>query len=158
MKPVLYLDVDGVLNCLDATVPCVRIHPGTDCEAFVPEGTAERLQRLLRVYEPVWSTAWLGDAHGCFQRHLSLPRAAWPFLSYERFKILSIIPHARGRPWAWIDHSASFELRRLNWFPHYDAFLEGLIIETDPHVGLTDDHVEEMLTWYGNGEVLDATG
>lgn len=152
MRPLLYLDVDGVINCVEATVPVDHIHPGTSSEAFVPVGTAERLERLLRVYEPVWSTAWLGTAHDCFQSHLGLPTASWPFLSYDRFKILAILRHARGRPWAWVDDDANYELRALNWFPHYDRMLEGLIITPDRHVGLTDEHVEELLDLNGNDE------
>jgi hypothetical protein len=152
MKPLIFLDVDGVFNCPQAIVPYEHVHLGTAAEVFIPEGSAERLQRLLRVYEPVWATAWLGEAHECFQAPLRLSEAPWPHLNYQRFKILAIVKHAKARPWAWIDDDASYELEALNWFPYYDRFLEGFIIEPNPRVGLTDEHVDDLLTWTGDNE------
>jgi hypothetical protein len=52
-RPVLFLDVDGVLNCLNATVPVEHIHPGTGFQVVVPDprvGLTDEHVRELLIY------------------------------------------------------------------------------------------------------------
>lgn len=143
-KPILFLDVDGVLNCLDATVPITTINQGTPDLAYVPDGTRERLERLLDVYEPVWATAWMGTAHNAFWDHLGLPDTPWPYIRWHAFKLPAIVAWAGDRDWAWVDDDAGYEFRELGWQPP-ERFVDGLVIQPHPRVGLTDEHVEKLL-------------
>lgn len=148
MKPLLFLDVDGVLNLkgTGAEVPCDQIPASEGFEgALIPLGTAERVSRLTEVYEPVWSTAWLGAAHRPFSGPLRLPEVSWPYLIYAKLKLPAVLRYARQRPWAWVDDEATWELREMNWWPDYERYLEGLIVEPKPKVGLTDEHVDALL-------------
>ena len=71
MKPLLLIDVDGVLNCFGSLWS-----EEYDAEHFLPielaydrypircrKQTKERLERLLVHFEPVWATAWQENAH-----------------------------------------------------------------------------------------------
>jgi hypothetical protein len=147
-RPVLFLDVDGVLNCLNATVPVEHIHPGTGFQAFVPEGTRERLALLTEHYEPVWSTAWMSSAHGPFREHLGLPDRAWPYVQWAEYKLPAMLRYAGPRPWAWVDDDAEWEIKALGWT---EAMVPGLVVVPDPRVGLTDEHVRELLI-YANAD------
>lgn len=141
MKPLLFLDVDGVLNCFSAPeTHCLRTLHGV---TYIPAGTKERLHRVLPHYDPVWATAWRGTAHGHFRRTLGLSRDSWPVLDWAALKLPSIVRYAAGRPWAWVDDDAEWELRQL-----HSAFAElpaSLIVEPHGDVGLTDDHVTTLV-------------
>lgn len=145
-RPILFLDVDGVLNCLSATVPVEHINPGTGFEAYVPAGTRERLTLLAEHYEPVWATAWMSSAHAPFRQHLQLPVSAWPYVRWAEYKLPAMLRYAGGRPWAWIDDDAEWEIKALGWT---EAMVPGLVIVPDPRVGLTGEHVRELLIAVG---------
>ena len=145
--PILFLDVDGVLNCVgrDEWGQLAEYAPGRRFPVYPPPGTADRVRRLtLEAFEPVWATAWLGSAHRCWSRVLNLDPMPWPYVDYERFKLVEIVRYARGRPWAWVDDDARWEMRELGWT---DEMVPGLVLAPDPAEGLTDEHVERLLTW-----------
>lgn len=152
-KPILFLDVDGVLNVLGTTEPHERIYAPAKTEAgakarvegmyaIVPDGMKERLLRLWSHFEVIWATAWLGSASPVFCPWLDVePCEYLPWLEY---KLPAILRRAASRRWAWVDDDAPWELNGLGWTHDH---VEGLIITPDPSEGLTDLHVERLIAW-----------
>lgn len=151
LKPILYLDVDGVLNALGSNrvQGDYVISEGTwgsaDGITRTPFGTKERVHRLMEAFDIVWATAWRGSAHPHFREHLELPDESFPHVDYIDLKLTEIVKHCKERPWAWVDDDAKWELGRLH--EAFGSFDNTLIIVPDPSVGLTDEHVEQLLAF-----------
>ena len=153
-KPILFLDVDGVLNCFDESKG-VLIHPETPNRACVPHGTDLRLSQLALNFEIVWATAWFGAAHRAFKEHLGLPEQPWEFLRWNQYKLTEILKFAGNRPWAWADDDIQYELNGLGWIPP-ERFLpdNSLLVGVEPNTGLSDDDVNSLLDFaYNNTPV-----
>jgi hypothetical protein len=78
-RPVLYVDVDGVLNVFEALD-----HQGEQFRADegrflirVPDGTRERIAELSEHFQMAWGTAWERKAPRCLSPHLGFG-ADWP--------------------------------------------------------------------------------
>lgn len=143
-RPLLFLDVDGVLNTMNPDHEPV-ILDGTHC--WVPPGTRERVHRLIEVYDPVWCTAWLGRAHSAWRAFLELDPIPWPYVNYAQYKLVELIRMAGERRWAYVDDDAfTHELGGLGWTRD---MLDGLVICPDHNTGLTDEHVEQLLAYAG---------
>lgn len=144
-RPLLFLDVDGVLNCPGREQERHEyvILDGSHC--YVPRGTKKRVQQICAVYEPIWCTAWLGRAHTAWRDYLGLVGVSWPYVNYREYKLIDLIKMAGERRWAYVDDDAyGYELRGLGWT---EDMLAGLVIAPDPYVGLTDDHVAQLLDY-----------
>jgi HAD domain in Swiss Army Knife RNA repair proteins len=150
--PVLFVDVDGVISLfgfepsgdppgrfhsVDGILHCI----GTDC--------GPRLARLAARYELVWATGWEEKANEYLPNLLGMP-AELPFLTFERavfgtahWKLDAIGEYARDRPAAWVDDS--LDERCVRWAQGRSA--PTLLVETEPSIGLTDEHVERLLRW-----------
>jgi len=150
-RPILFLDVDGVINCLRATTP------GEDLDVLcddgissltipirVPAGTAERLRALEAAFEIVWATAWFAGANAILPL-LGIERS-WPVLEWRSLKLEAIPRFAGERRWAFVDDDLSFELRQLagNGRPWQGTGRE-LLVEVDPSVGLDDSALAQLL-------------
>lgn len=150
-KPLLFLDVDGVLNACPPLPgePVIKMKGFPIC---IPPGTKERIARLLEVFEPVWATTWRDDAHPHFHEPLELGEAAWPHINFHTFKLLSIIEYAFEQrmsgyvalPWLWIDDDAEWEMRELG-IRHDEK--RTLCLAPETARGLTDEHVEQALNF-----------
>jgi hypothetical protein len=141
-QPLLFLDVDGVLNVFGNESHPRYETPGGPC--WVPHAMAGRVKRLIEVYEPIWATAWLGGAHRVWSKLLDLNPIAWPYVNYNQWKLTEIIRMAGNRRWAWVDDDAPWELDGLGWTHDH---VEGLIVAPDPNEGLTDLHVDRLVAW-----------
>jgi HAD domain in Swiss Army Knife RNA repair proteins len=133
VKPVLYLDVDGVLN-------------------------SEWLAELGEHYELVWASTWEEHANTHIGPLLGLPELPYVALSAYRYrpddprlpvmqlprmrKWAPILRHADGRRFAWLDDVIPFRARRQAW-PHRGIRL----IRVPPADGLRRRHVDELLAW-----------
>jgi hypothetical protein len=154
-RPILLVDVDGVLSLFD--------FPPSDPPAGIwatVEGMphrlsaagGERLQRLSEMFELVWCTGWEEKADRELPRLIGAPRGL-PHLHFphgpERttlghWKLEAIDAHAgRDRPLAWVDDALNAAC---------DAWAAArpgptLLISTEPAVGLTAGHVAELERW-----------
>jgi hypothetical protein len=153
--PILFVDVDGVIS-LFGFAPDVGELPGPlhwiDGVAHcIPEDTGGRLVTLAERFDLVWATGWEERANEYLPHLLRLPFGDLPWLSFEgravfgsaHWKVDAIDRYAGDRPAAWIDDNLGEECH---------AWAQGraaptLLIETSPPVGLTDEHVSELLNW-----------
>ena len=150
-RPVLLVDVDGVLNPWLA----MRCPDGFREYSFFPgervllsPGHGELLTSLTPAYELVWATAWEHRANWLICPVLSIPEL--PVIEFPLdgrdlyFRKLPAVIHAvGGRPCAWIDDA--HEPDHYAW-----AATRGvptLIIDIDPAEGLTSDVVTILADW-----------
>jgi hypothetical protein len=154
VKPVLFVDVDGVLS-LFGFDPAAEL-PGPfhwidGIAHCIPPESGPRLVRLAESFELVWATGWEEKANEYLPHILGLPFRELPTLAFEgrarfgssHWKVDVIDAYARDRPAAWIDDNIDYSGRL--WASERRA--STLLIETLAPVGLTDDHVDELLDW-----------
>ena len=153
--PILFLDVDGVIS-LFGFAPSGEQLPGPlhwidGIAHFIPEDVGERLVRLAEGFELVWATGWEERANEHLPHLLSLPFRDLPYLTFDgravfgsaHWKVDAIAEYAGDRPAAWIDDNIDDTC--LAWAETRSS--PTLIVQTDPAVGLTDEHVDELLGW-----------
>jgi hypothetical protein len=153
--PILFLDVDGVIS-LFGFAPGAEPLPGPlhwidGIAHFIPEDVGGRLVRLAERFELVWATGWEERANEHLPFILGLPFRDLPFLDFDgravfgsaHWKVDAIAEYAGNRPAAWIDDNIDEEC--IAWAEGRSA--PTLIVHTDPAVGLTDEHVVELLRW-----------
>jgi HAD domain in Swiss Army Knife RNA repair proteins len=149
-RPLLFLDVDGVLN------------PFPDC----PEGYAEHdlfpeddepvrlaaihtgwLEELAGAFDVVWASGWGEDANRVLAPILGLPELPLvdlppiPFEPHE--KVPGIAAFAADRPAAWVDDNITSEARA--WAARRSA--PTLLVDVVSAVGLARPAVDELLAW-----------
>jgi hypothetical protein len=151
MRPVLLLDVDGVLYPFAAaTMPA-----GFAAHKFFPDQdptwlSAEHgrwVAELATRYEVVWATGWAANANRHIAPALGLPQLPAIRLPETRFSAAAKVPAADAvvgdRPAAWIDDTVTPEARE--WAARRAA--PTLLVEADPAVGLTRQMVDRCLQW-----------
>jgi hypothetical protein len=117
---------------------------------WIGERSGAYLGQLGERFELVWATGWEEKAneHLPFLLELSgeLPTLRFDgrkIFGEAHWKIGAVDEYAHGRPAAWIDDS--LDERCWAWA---EARTEPtLLIETDPAVGITEEHVEELVAW-----------
>ena len=155
VTPLLFLDVDGVLNACPP-LPDVEVLQIKGFPISIPPGTKERIAKLSEAFEMVWATTWKGDAHDCFAEHIGLDsdESPWHHIDFPgTYKLPAILDYAvevrlsgcYTRPWVWIDDRGSEELADLGL--QCDS-KNSLVITPDLGEGLTDAHVEQALQFY----------
>jgi hypothetical protein len=151
VKPLLFVDVDGVLSLFGfAELPGPLSWIDGVAHYISPE-TGPRLERLAERYDLVWATGWEEKANEYLPHLLRLSFRELPTLTFDgravfgtaHWKLGAIDEYAAGRPLAWIDDSMDDECRE--WARSRGA--PTLLIETESPVGLTDEHVEQLLDW-----------
>jgi hypothetical protein len=156
-KPLLFLDVDGVLNP-------VCPHPDADFDTHTIFGYAvllsarhgDWLRQLADRYELVWATTWEDNANEHIGPALGLPPL--PVVHFNGYrpqpgdprvplmelfsarKWAPILRYAQGRPFAWIDDVIPPRLVRQSLLRR-----DRLLIPIDPGQGLQRPHVERLL-------------
>jgi hypothetical protein len=151
--PLLLIDVDGVISLFGFS----QTEPPEGSLSFVDglphwiSGAAgARLARLQAAFECVWCTGWEERADEHLPRLLGLP-SGWRHLTFPQepeadahWKLSAIEAYAgRKRAVAWIDdaHDATCH----DWAAGRPGAT--LLVGTDPAVGITDEHVEMLLSW-----------
>lgn len=150
-RPVLLVDVDGVLNpWLAPDCPSgygVYEFPGIERVLLSPaHGTL--LNSLASVFELVWATAWEHRANQYIAPILSLPQL--PVIEFalggrDRLfrKLPAVIDTVGNRPCAWIDDEHWPDHR--TWARQRGA--PTLIVDIDPAVGLTSEIADQLAAW-----------
>jgi hypothetical protein len=154
-KPVLFVDVDGVISLFGFSTAADEL-PGPfhwiDGVAHcIPLAAGERLVQLAERFELVWATGWEEKANEYLPFILGLPARELPVLVFQgravfgsaHWKLEAIAAYAGERPAAWIDDNIDDTCRL--WAAERPA--PTLLVETHSPVGMTDDHVRELLEW-----------
>ena len=152
-RPILFVDVDGVISLFgfDPNAP----HPGSFHSVdgilhCIGSDAGPRLVRLAERFELVWSTGWEEKANEYLPHLLGL-RGELPVLTFDgravfgtaHWKLAAMDEYAGDRPAAWIDDS--MDERCIRWAARRGA--PTLLVETDPAIGITDEHVDQLLRW-----------
>jgi HAD domain in Swiss Army Knife RNA repair proteins len=161
--PVLFVDVDGVISLFGfdrSSPPAGRFHSVDGIPHWIGERCGAHLTRLAERFELVWATGWEERANEHLPFLLRLA-GELPTLRFDgrkvfgeaHWKIEAVDEYARGRPAAWIDDSLDERCQ---------AWAQGrreptMLIETDPAVGITEEHVEELLAWADEVEAGETT-
>jgi len=170
-RPVLYVDVDGVLNvfeCLD--------HEGESFLANsyliqVPDGLRERIALLAEHFQMAWGTAWEHTAPEFLSPHLGFG-AGWPVADrFSRFArpgegmplgVRLSAAYGEDRTWkltGLLEHAATHDLA-FAWLDddlHEDAYAafeqinaQGrpcMLARTDAAFGLDDEVTGTLIAW-----------
>jgi hypothetical protein len=147
-KPLLLLDIDGALS--------PYIEPGeagadnlwwvTGLEGVAPQ-LPDWLANLSQHYEIVWATSWEDEANVLFGPRLGLEQL--PVIHFtrgtndENAKLSNVLEYVGSRPFAWVDddlYDAAYDAAQRHVSPT-------LLIRTKRLVGLTPEHVKELLAF-----------
>ena len=154
-RPILFLDVDGVISLFGFSADLDEM-PGPfhwidGIAHCIPNACGERLERLGERFELVWATGWEEKANEYLPFILKLSIPELPVLTFDgravfgssHWKLDAIDEYAGSRPAAWIDDNIDRDCER--WARRRDA--PTLLVRTESPVGMTDEHVEELLRW-----------
>ena len=162
MKPILFVDVDGVISLFGFDSPEAapgRFHWVDGMVHCVGAEAGPRLRRLAERFELVWATGWEERANEYLRSLLGLP-ADLPVLTFDgravfgsaHWKIEAVDEYAGDRPAAWIDDNLDERCGR--WASERAA--PTLLVRTEPATGISEEHVARLLEWAD--EVTAATG
>ncbi|MGO9488559.1 MAG: HAD domain-containing protein [Solirubrobacteraceae bacterium] len=166
-RPLLMVDIDGVISLFagdardrGAAEGC--FHSIEGIPHFLSAKAAAHLLVLADIYDLVWASGWEERAEENLPHLLGLP-AGLPFLRFDRgpatprrtlqgaragsldahWKLAAVDAYAGGRPVAWIDDALDEACR--SWAGARPA--PTLLVETEPHTGLTDREAELLRSW-----------
>jgi HAD domain in Swiss Army Knife RNA repair proteins len=154
-KPVLFVDVDGVISLFGfppGAAPPGRFVMIEGIAHLLSASVGEHLRRLADRFEPVWCTGWEERANEHLPHVLDLP-GPYPCLSFERnpgrahahWKLGAIEAYAGTRPFAWIDDAHDESCHA--WASARPS--PTLLVTTAPAVGLTSRDVLRLEAWAG---------
>jgi hypothetical protein len=155
-RPLLLLDVDGVLNpYVAATCPDgyaeYKFFAGEEPVRVCPEH-GRWLRELATRFELTWATAWGTEANRLLAPLLRLPALPvieFPPVPFEpRDKLPAVRSFAGDRPLAWLDDALAPEVRAWAAERHVPT----LLIDVDPAIGLTRQAVDECLGWASDSD------
>ncbi|MFJ9407361.1 HAD domain-containing protein [Streptomyces sp. NPDC101393] len=154
-RPLLFLDIDGVLNPVLPT-PGFVAHDLLDHTVLLSADHAGWLGELAGAYELVWATTWEHHANTHVAPLLGLP--ALPVVEFTGYrsrpddpqlegvetllgrKWAPLLRYAGDRPFAWVDDVMPDSLVR-----HSRQRPDRLLLPVDPGHGLRRHHVERLL-------------
>ncbi|MEV4159707.1 HAD domain-containing protein [Nonomuraea dietziae] len=158
MKPLLLVDVDGVLNPFSRASPDFRryectIGPDTYTVHLNLRHGARLMELALKTgSELVWATTWEHNANEWIAPRLGLPELPvvpmtprGPSERGESFKTPCVADYVDGRPFVWFDdHLWVADEEYLRGHQGVDEFL---LIPVEPHRGLTPRHLALAERW-----------
>ena len=157
-KPVLYVDVDGVVSLWGFDSD--RRPPGAFAAVdgilhFLSSEAGEHLHGLRDTFDLVWCTGWEEKAGEHLPQALGLPAlAGLPHLTFDRevaagattpghWKLAAVDAHAGDRPAAWIDDALNDACAA--WARARSA--PTLLVHTEPARGLISEHAALLRAW-----------
>ena len=154
MKPVCFLDVDGVINTVR---PNEETGHTMVCEGFnicMPKTTKENIERLSEYFDMVWLTTWEHKANTHFTPFWGLEE--WPVVEWNTRRKFSESPNKivgaihwfnehGNRPWVMIDDDAYWHWGNLSEGDVEALPGDRLLLAPDHWIGMTDAHVEEAV-------------
>ena len=151
-RPVLFLDVDGVL-ALNPLVPHPPpgSHHGLELGmVYIPDRVGELVRLLDSRFDLVWASGWEHWANRSLPKLLGLAEDL-PVITFGRdarfgsadWKTKRIARYARGRAAAWVDDN--FDDSHAEWARRRKA--PTLILPIDSHKGLSEENVAELIEW-----------
>jgi len=152
MKPLLLVDVDGVLNCFGPKTEVEAEFTMNGFNIAVPKGTFDRMMRLEKVFDCVWATTWEHDAPNLLAPKFGFGED-WPVIlftskikDWKTWKMPSVMrwigENASDRKWAWIDDD--FWEDALEVAHNRDDML---LWNVNLMTGLTERDTEMLLKW-----------
>ncbi|MFF7655542.1 HAD domain-containing protein [Streptomyces sp. NPDC007983] len=154
-RPLLFLDIDGVLNPVLPT-DGFTAYDILDFTVLLSVTHADWLRELSATYELVWATTWEHEANRHIAPLLELPRLpVVEFTGYEprpddpKLPVLDllsgrkwapILRYAAGRPFAWVDDVMPERLVTRSRLRR-----DRLLLPVDPAHGLRREHVDRLL-------------
>ncbi len=153
LRPLLLVDVDGVISLFgfDPSRPPAGSFLLVDgIPHLISQAAGEHLRALSTAFELAWCTGWEEKADEYLPRVLGLetplPHLAFgtPAESDGHWKLAAIDAYAGPeRPLAWLDDGHD------DTCTAWVAARPGptLLVSTDPAVGLTEDHVAQLLAF-----------
>jgi hypothetical protein len=156
-KPVLFVDIDGVISLWGFPPnrrPAGRFLNVEGLIHYLSADARDHLHDLSAGYELVWCSGWEERANEVLPHALGLS-GPLPFLSFDRdvgggrssrphWKLAAIDAYAgAGRALAWIDDA--FNDACHAWAAARAA--PTLLVPTEPASGMTRRHVDELLAW-----------
>jgi hypothetical protein len=155
MRPLILIDVDGVLNPSFSAKTRKRLqyhegwirprgyYHGDEYRLFLNPLHGKWLRELSRETdaELAWGTTWEECANSQVGRWLKLPPLPWAPAPKHR-KPDGVVPWTGGRPFAWFDDDTSIEgkVKQRTSQPHK-------VIWVDEHTGLTQEHIRYAREW-----------
>ncbi|MFE3944473.1 HAD domain-containing protein [Streptomyces sp. NPDC059118] len=151
-RPLLLLDVDGVLNPF-AAHSCPEgyreyaFFPGEEPPVRLCDAHGHWLAALGRDFELVWATGWEDQANTFIAPVLNLPIlpiVRFPPVPFDPAeKVPAIDAFVGERPAAWVDDAHTPEA----WSWARSRTAPTLLVTSDPARGLTRTMVEDLLCW-----------
>jgi len=150
VRPLLLIDVDGVLNPL-VVQPPGHVPPGftaydlADHRVLLAAHHGAWLSDLASDFDLVWATTWEHDADRLIAERVGLPRGLpvitfdWPQTGWTA-KLPDVIRFVGDRPVAWIDDVLGPDVH--DWASSRSA--PTLLIQPDHRVGLTLPDIDRL--------------
>lgn len=146
MKPILLLDVDGVLNVprKRPTVRPIKVYPKFDGKtfrlSFWPTPRTARFMRMAwELFDVRWLTCWGKGADVIAKRYglNERPEIRWMPLGTKAAGAASALRDFKGRV-AWIEDGISDEEKALVTAKGWRYF------HCDPFIGVTGEHMKQL--------------
>lgn len=161
MKPLLFIDVDGVLNRLVLGLPDIPEHltyrevlhreSGGTFPLHMDRADADRLLSLTDVVDLAWGTTWEHEANETIGPWLGLPKLPVATRGEDFSKVPGMRRLAGNRPFAWLDDDIwAQDYRLLEQHP-----AKVLPVKVDEVTGLTDEHIAQVRQWAQSLRVED---
>ncbi len=152
-KPLLLVDIDGVLNpfTADSVPDGFDEHRLAGMRVLLSPTHGEWLRELGKEFELVWATTWEADANLLIGPLIGLPEL--PFITFTppdptfegyTLKLPDVIAFVRDRPAAWIDDDLSSDARYWSHWRRTELGIPTLLVDVYPRSGLRESHVERL--------------
>lgn len=162
-RPLLLLDVDGVLNAINRSqnhktyhIEVIQTSDGLRYIVRLNRKLSGWLDELTDHFLPVWATMWDDDANEHLAPLLGLPSLpvlscaenGWTCLTKDpgrtlHHKIDVIEVSVGDRPFAWLDDEISEA--DLEWAT--ERLTPSFLIKVRPDQGLQQHHVDKLIRW-----------